>query len=440
MYVIVDIETTGSYSSQDGITEIGAVLTDGEKVMDEFHTLVNPGSEIPNFITTLTGIDNNMLDDAPFFEEIEEELFSFLDGNIFVAHNVQFDYNFIRNAFELQGRKYQSKRLCTVRLSRKLIPIAPGYSLSKITRFLGIENERPHRALGDARATTKLFFELIKRDQAGVIEGYLKSNSHETILPLNVNKDDFKSLPQKAGVYYFIDEKGKIIYIGKAKNLKKRVSSHFSGKPESRRRHHFHTEIFKIDHEVTGSELIASLREDELIRKYWPKYNRAQKNRVVQYGIYLYKDQSNCSRLGIQKTNANGNAIKKFYSMWESRNWLMEKVQEFNLEPEKCGLPVFLNENSTKRKHENGIKKLVLNIEKEEQSFLLIENGRDRHEKAIVWIEKDDYKGFGFVSREEQVTNKSQLETLIQNGNSSVTSRSIISGFIERSNPEIVFL
>ena len=126
--------------------------------------------------------------------------------------------------------------------------------------------------------------------------------------------------------------------------------------------------------------------------------------------------------------------------MWEARNWLMEKVKEFNLRPENCGLPEFLNEESTKRKHENGIKKLLKNIANEHQSFILVERGRDRHEKAIVWIENDDYKGFGFVNVKERIEHKDQLDTYIQNGNSSATSRSIVSGFLERGNPEIIVL
>ncbi|MEM7162955.1 MAG: exonuclease domain-containing protein [Bacteroidota bacterium] len=264
MFAIVDIETTGSFAKGDGITEIAAVLSDGKKILDEFQTLINPNQEIPAFITSLTGINNEMVVDAPYFEEISKELFDFLDGHIFVAHNVQFDYNFIRAAFEKEGIVYSSKRLCTVRLSRKIIADSKGYSLSKITNFLGITNASPHRAMGDARATAELFHELMSRDDVGLIESYLKSNSHETILPLQLDKKDFTSLPHLPGVYFFSDSKGKIIYIGKAKNLKKRVSSHFSGTPNNKRRHFFHTEIAKIQFELSGCELLLLwLRKDK---------------------------------------------------------------------------------------------------------------------------------------------------------------------------------
>ncbi|NND77770.1 MAG: GIY-YIG nuclease family protein [Flavobacteriales bacterium] len=437
MYVVVDIETTGAYSQRDGITEVGAILTDGEKILDEYHSLVNPGENIPRFITTLTGIDNEMLEDAPYFEEIVEDLFSFLDGYVFVAHNVHFDYNFIRNAFERHGKTYNSRRLCTVRLSRKLIAEAPGYSLSKITRFLGINNDSPHRALGDARATTELLWKLISNDESGVIDQHLKRNSHETILPLNVNKKDFTELPFKPGVYFFMDEKGKIIYIGKAKNLKKRVSSHFSGTPNSRRRHHFHTEICKIDHEVTGSELIAALREDELIRKHWPKYNKAQKNRVVKFGVFKYEDQNGVVRLGIQKNKVSSDPVKSFYSEWEAKNWLMEMVKEYGLNSVYCGLPEFLNQCSDKR-HNKTVNKFLNELKNEEISYAFIEEGRNRSEKCLVLVENDMYKGFGYVSSDDQILNKEEVREHIRFGNNSATSHSIVASFVAKNSPEII--
>ncbi len=440
MYAVVDIETTGSFSKNDGITEIGAIITDGSKILDEYQTLINPGHSIPDFIVSLTGITNEMLVDAPYFEEIQKDLFNFLEGQIFVAHNVQFDYNFIRNSFEKQGVEYNSKRLCTVRLARKLIPEAVGYSLGKITKFFGIENDSPHRAMGDARATVNLFHELVKRDENGVIDSYLKSNSHETILPLNVRKDDFVNLPHRPGVYFFLDEKGKIIYIGKAKNLKKRVSSHFSGSPDNRRRHHFHTEIYKIDFELAGSEMLAALREDQLIRKHWPKYNKAQKKRVTHFGIFEYKDQSNVTRLGIQKCSSNSRPIEKFHSEWQAKDHLTHLVKEYNLMPEKCGLPAFWNVKSNSKKHEIGIEKIKKEKHELESTFAFIEEGRDRNEKCIVVVENNALKGFGYISIDEQIVNREQIEDFIQFGSNSTTANGIVSLFLERNNPKLISL
>ena len=438
MYVIVDIETTGSFSKTDGITEIAAVKSDGKKILGEFHSLINPGKSIPGFIQSLTGIHPEMLQDAPFFEEIEDELFRFLDGNIFVAHNVQFDYNFIRSAFERQGRIYNSKRLCTVRLSRKLIPEASGHSLGKITNFLGIVNEAPHRAMGDAMATTHLFHDLIKRDQSEVIASYLKSNSHETILPLHLNKSDFVNLPYKAGVYLFKNSEGRIIYIGKAKNLKKRVSSHFTGSPQSRRRHHFHVEIKRIDFEVTGSEVTAALREDELIRKHWPKYNRAQKQRVIKYGIFAYKDQNEKTRLGIQKILPASKPIVSYYSNWQAKNRLMELVKTYNLMPELCGLPSIWNESSSEKEHEKGIDLMKKEIKNENNAFVLVEEGRGVGEKCVILIENNDFKGYGFLDESEALCNKEDLLLCIEFGSLSSTSNSIVASHIEKNRPEII--
>ena len=166
LFAVVDIESTGSVANQDKITEIAVVITDGEKEIDRFETLVNPQQPITPFVVKLTGITNEMVKDAPLFEEVAPGLFQLLKGKVFVAHNVNFDYKFIKQAFFECGISFDEKRLCTVRLSREIIPGMPSYNLGKLTRSLGIGLNRAHRAMPDTEATAELFELMFKRNLA----------------------------------------------------------------------------------------------------------------------------------------------------------------------------------------------------------------------------------------------------------------------------------
>ena len=194
MYAIVDIETTGGYAANHRITEVAVFLHDGMQITDTYHTLINPGRAIPYYITGLTGISTEMVLDAPTFEDIAEDLYNLLEGKIFVAHNAQFDYSFLKREFELAGVTWQAKKLCTVRLSRKIIPGLRSYNLGSLAESLGIEIENRHRASGDAHATVKIFDLLLRRDRDNHIAKALKRNSGETILPPNLAREEFDRL------------------------------------------------------------------------------------------------------------------------------------------------------------------------------------------------------------------------------------------------------
>src|SRR5688572_4470236 len=223
MYAIVDIETTGGYADNHRITEIAIFLHDGLNVTERYHTLINPGRNIPYYITGLTGITHDMVRKAPSFPEVAEEIFRRLNGKVFVAHNAHFDYSFLKKEFEQAGINWHAKKLCTVRLSRKIIPGLRSYSLGSLSESLGISITNRHRAGGDAAATVKIFDQLLQRDRDNYILKTLKKNSGETILPPNLPKEQFDKLPVGCGVYYFHDVRGNVIYVGKAINIKKRI-------------------------------------------------------------------------------------------------------------------------------------------------------------------------------------------------------------------------
>ncbi|MBL7863383.1 MAG: 3'-5' exonuclease, partial [Cyclobacteriaceae bacterium] len=203
MYAIVDIETTGGYADNHRMTEIAIIHHDGMQVTGRFQSLINPGRRVPLFITGLTGITNDMVMEAPTFAEIAGEIFQQLKEKIFVAHNAHFDYSFLKKELDEAGIQWSSKKLCTVKLSRKIIPGLDSYSLGRLAESLGISIQDRHRAGGDADATARIFDLLLKRDDKGVITKALKRNSGEATLPPNLSKKEFDSLPASPGVYYF---------------------------------------------------------------------------------------------------------------------------------------------------------------------------------------------------------------------------------------------
>jgi len=313
MYAIVDIETTGGYAAANGIIEISIQIFDGEKLIEQFETLINPNQSIPKYIRAFTGITDEMVQDAPQFEDVAEKVFTLLQGNIFVAHNVNFDYSFVKSHLEHYGYTLNAKKLCTVRLSRQIFPGLPSYSLGNLCSSLNIELINRHRAGGDAAATVTLFKKLLESDTKDIIQSSLHRNSKEQALPPNVPQRDFNALPKTPGVYYFHDQKGKVIYVGKAKNIRSRVNSHFSNNSDSKQKQNFIRNTYSISFQSTATELMAAILESTEIKRLWPIYNTSQKRLEDVYGIFMYEDQNGYMRLAIEKRRKNSNPIYTFH-------------------------------------------------------------------------------------------------------------------------------
>lgn len=410
-FAIVDIETTGSHFGPDCITEIGVVITDGVKEIDRYETLINPQARIPRFITHLTGITEEMVADAPLFEDIADDLYQLLADRIFVAHNVNFDYKIVKGHLERCGLSIPQKRLCTVRLSRKIIPGYPSYSLGKLSASLGFTHLNAHRAMGDAEVTAELFHLLFDKNN-GEIERALKANSKEATLPANLPKENYEKLPTEPGVYYFHDAKGKIIYIGKAKNLKKRVTSHFTGKNNIGKRG-FLESIFDVSFELTGNEVIAGLLEDAEIKHYWPEFNRAQKSQIQKFGVFHYEDQGGNWRLGINKINGHYKGIMQFPTLTKARNWLLDKIEDYGLSPAMCGMSHFDTQQVSIADHKRNLEKLLREFLAFEETIIWKGRGRDSGEEAFVLMENGVYKGYGFVNQSSSVTSVTELKSFI---------------------------
>ncbi len=429
MYAIVDIETTGNYTQKSKITEIAIYIYDGKNIIDSFHSLINPESNIPPYIASLTGISNQMVENAPKFYELAKDIYQMLEGNIFVAHNVNFDYNFIRQEYKSLGNDFHAKKLCTVRLARKILPGLSSYGLGNLAKQLNIKINSRHRAFGDAEATVKIFDILLKSDTAGYIEQALKKNSFEATLPPNLPKEQFENLPAQPGVYYFFDIKGKVIYIGKAKNIKKRVKGHFSAGSETIRKQNMFREIYGISFELCGNELISLLYETHEIQRLWPVYNQAQKRISWNYGIYLYEDRQGYKRFSISRTNKYGQPVSLFKSLNDARSFLKLKIEEFELCAKLAGLQkspgacfdyriqqcygACLGEEKPS-KYNKRVNKAIQSFTQDHLTGGIIGKGRNMNESSIVWIENGKYLGFGFYDDHSEILHSSQLKDFIK--------------------------
>ena len=442
MYAIVDIETTGGHASANGITEIAICIHDGKKVIHKYATLINPRVEIPTYITTLTGISNDMVKNEPYIEQVAGDIYELLKDKIFVAHNVNFDYSFVRYHLASCGYTLQNSKLCTLRLSRKIIPGYPSYSLGKLCHQLGIENNARHRAMGDAEATSILFSLLIEKDKEKQILKALKQNSKEQVLPPNLPKQDVQNLPNLPGIYYFHDQHGKVIYVGKAKSLYKRVCSHFSGNNPGPQRQEFLKNIYKVSFQLCGTELVAFVLEAIEIKRLWPKYNRALKKYEHAFGIYTFEDQRGLLRLAVDKHHKAMNAIYTCNTMAEARNLLIQLIDRFELCPKLCfiqtntepctgpnkencacgGLETVATYNS---KVNNAIEKLNEAL----PTYAIQDAGRTDNECSCLLIEKGKFYGLGFVSNYFNINSLENLKPHLMPYPGNDYIKGIISGY-----------
>ncbi len=432
MYAIVDIETTGGSPKTEKITEIAIYHFDGNKVTDEFITLVNPEKNIPYFITALTGISNEMVEDAPKFFEVAKEIVRFTEGRILVAHNASFDYKFIKSEFKSLGYEYKRENICTLRLSRKLLPGHRSYSLGNLCKDLDIAIKGRHRAAGDAFATVKLLDLLMNRSRDTGQEEMVKesiSNNYKNLHP-ELDKNNLDSLPERTGVYYLLNDQQQVIYIGKSNNIRKRVMSHLSNN-KSRRSIEMKENIAGINFELTGSELIALLVESSEIKKHTPRYNRAQKRKTMHYGLYSQKDDQGYYRLSIDRTANRINQVPEtcFQNKMEARSILTKLIERHWLCQKLCGIydtdggcfhyeirqcngacigkepPDIYNQR---------VMKALSAFYYKHKNLMIIDRGRQENERSVVQLENGKYIGFGFLNTEETYLQLEDIVTCIK--------------------------
>jgi DNA polymerase-3 subunit epsilon len=454
MYAVTDIETTGGSPQNEKITEIAIILHDGKSIIKEYSTLVNPEKHIPSFITALTGINDEMVADAPKFYEIAKDIVEITENHIFVAHNVNFDYRFIKNEFKSLGYNFAREQLCTLKLSRKLLPGFRSYSLGNICASLGIQVHNRHRASGDALATTRLLELLLEKSEAqgrpDIISSALAFNSKNLHPSLDISRID--SLPEETGVYYFHNDRNQVIYIGKSKNIRKRVLNHL-GNTSSRRSLEMAVNIAAIDYELTGSELIALLVESSEIKKHMPFYNRAQRRIILHYGLFSWKDSQGYLNLSVDRTSnrINDTPATCFSNLAEARaalsrlterNWLCQKLCGlyqtegacFHYGIRQCNGACIGKEPPGI--YNNRVTKALSTYYYESRNFLIIDRGRSSGERSVIQIENGKYMGFGFIDVEESYVHLDNILDRIKIYEDNKDIQQIIRSYLNRTDVE----
>lgn len=438
MYAVIDIETTGGNAARERITEIAVFVYDGAKIVREFQSLINPECNVPPFITRLTGISNEMLRDAPKFFEIARALVEVTEGCTFVAHNAAFDYSFVKQEFKNLGYNYKRPVLCTVKMSRKLLTGYKSYSLGNLCNSLGITITARHRAAGDALATVKLLEILLQNDPT------LNQIPTEGLHPL-LDKTIFSRLPSTAGIYYFHDEKGKLLYVGKSKNLHNRVLSHFQNSSTIRALE-MRFSTASISFTETGSELIALLLESDEIKKHNPLYNRAQRRSLYKYGLYSFTNQAGYKILQIDKIKLNQPALTVYGSFEEALASVHAIVEKYELCQKLCGL--YQNKGACFQ-HSIGkcngacigseaaatynlrVDLAVTSYRQAFKNMVIFDQGRAEDEYSVVWVENNIYKGFGWVPVEQQILQVEDYKDYIQQYEDNKNIQQIIRSYVK---------
>ncbi|MFV8327414.1 exonuclease domain-containing protein [Flavobacterium sp. ZS1P14] len=445
MYAILDIETTGGQFNEEGITEIAIYKFDGHEVVDQFISLVNPEIPIQPFVVKLTGINNAMLSSAPKFFEVAKRIIEMTSDCVIVAHNASFDYRILRTEFRRLGYDFEARTLCTVELAKKLIPEQQSYSLGKLVRALGIPMADRHRASGDAMATVKLFKMLLEKDlEKEIVKDFIKLEIEKGIAPKLV--DIVASLPAKTGTYYIHNEKGNLIYIGKSRNIKKRINQHFTGTSAKCKK--IQAEVFTVTYDETGSELIALLKESEEIKVNKPIYNRAQRKSFFQLALYAEKDEKGYLNLKLQKADGRKKEITSFTSLQEGKNALFRITSHYNLCQKLTGLYVSKTNcfqynikecdgacigAISPEEYNARVQRFIDKNSFENQTMVLIDRGRTINERSAVLIENGIYKGYAFYDLNYQINTIEILRNIIIPMQNNRDIRNIIQGHVRKS-------
>jgi DNA polymerase-3 subunit epsilon len=430
VYAIIDVETTGGVARFERITEIAVVLYDGQSIVDTFSTLINPERSIPWNITTITGITDEMVAQAPKFYEVAKRIVEMTEGAVFVAHNVSFDYSFVREEFARLGYPFTRQQLCTVRMSRKVFPGLPSYSLSNLKQHFGIEAERSHRALDDTMATVRIFEMILAAQGGSKVKSMLRYGIRDAKLPAAITLERLETVPETCGVYYLHDESGEVIYVGKSLNIRKRLFEHFADlTPKGEK---LRVGVADISYETTGSELVALLLESAEIKRLLPRVNRALRIRSYAGCIFTYTDQNGYRCLAVSKRSSRSakklELVADYPKVESARVHLQSMVRQHELCYRLSNLDV-----STHACFHYSIKKcrgacigeeapevynervaLALNElnRRLTGSFFILEPGRSNDEMAVVGVQEGRYLGFGYVDASGQYTAEDLLECL----------------------------
>jgi DNA polymerase-3 subunit epsilon len=396
-------------------------------------------------VVNLTGINNKMLRNAPKFHEVAKRILEITEDAIFVAHNTSFDYRVLKTEYSRLGYNFKRNTLCTLELSKKLILDMDSYSLGKLTKQLGIPLTQRHRASGDALATVKLFKLLLDKDlDKNIIIDNIK-NTNKSNLPKNLN-EILNELPSSTGIYYMHNKNSEIIYIGKSKNIKKRVNQHFTGKDS--KSHKLQINTISVSYDETGSELIALLKESNQVKLHKPIYNRKLRKSIYPFGIYKNTDVNNYINLSISKINSDNDPLTTFKNMNNAISFLNKLINKNDLCQKLCG--IYKSNNSCFRytinecsgacikledsgQYNNRLTKAIKYLNFKNKNFAIIDKGRNIEENSFVLVENGLFIGLGYFNLNFQINNIEVLKKILISMEHNKDSQQIIQSSLKKS-------
>ena len=414
-------------------------------MVDKFVSLINPERDIQPFVVNLTGIDNYMLRNAPKFYQVAKRIVEMTEDCIIVAHNAQFDNRILKTEFNRLGFEFKRETLCTVELAKRLIPGHESYSLGKLAKALGIPVNDRHRAEGDAIATLKLFKILLHKDlEKRIIQDSVRTEPKYQLEPNH--KTIIDDLPSITGVYYIHDESGKIIYIGKSKNIKHRINQHFTNtSPKSKK---IQLLANAVTYEATGSELVALLKESQEIKQNKPLFNHALRREIFTHALYSFKDENGYINLKIDKADGRKKPITTFSNLQSAKSFMHKWVEEHQLCQKLTGLyPTKSNcfnytiktcngaciKKETPEDYNQRVSQVIHKNSYNSQNMVVIDRGRDLDERSVIYIENGVFKGIGFFDLNYQITNLEVLESIITPMDNNRDTQHIIQSYIRRN-------
>jgi DNA polymerase-3 subunit epsilon len=422
MYAIVDVETTGGKYNEEGITEIAIYRFDGHTIVDQFSSLVNPLKDIQPFVQRLTGINSKMLVNAPKFHEVAKRIVEITEDAVIVAHNAEFDYRIIRTEFKRLGYDFERQSLCTVALSQKLIPDVPSYKLGKLVRSLGIPISDVHRAHGDALATVELFKLLLEKDsEKEIISTHIKILNQKKVANKYLKIID--ELPTETGVYYLYNKEGVIIYIGKSKNIKKRVLTHLTS--SNKKAEKIQKTIHSVSYELSGNECLALLKEQHEIKRNQPRLNHSLKFRHFAMGIRL-NTATPYHQLLIEQVKDEYTYLDVFKNKKEAEGRLRFWLEEFRL----CGQHTSFSISNRAHcfrydmnacngackgeekceAYNERVKAVADSLLYPYQNMLIIDKGKSKSEKSFIYIKEGVFQGYGYFQLNHQIKTIATIE------------------------------
>ena len=420
MYAILDIETTGGKYNEEGITEIAIYQHNGQKVTDQFISLVNPERLIQPFVEKLTGINSKMLRNAPRFFEVAKRIIEITENCLIVAHNTDFDYRILRTEFKRLGYNFEKNSLCTVSLSQELLPDMKSYKLGKLVRSLGIPISDRHRAQGDALATVKLFELLLEKDSGKeILKSQIKA-LHAHQVPSKY-LSIIEELPTATGVYYLHNAVGDVLYIGKSNNIQKRVRTHLTG--TDRKSKKIQKKLHKVNFETTGSELIALLKEQHEIKKNQPQINKDGRYRLYPMGIKI-DQETDYHQLILEQVRNDKEYLVVFKNSRVAKHLMIQWIEDHQLCHKHSSLQdsdgacfAYKNdqckgaclEQESPESYNERLSQLQDKNNYPHDHFLMIGIGRKDGEYSFIYIDNQCFKGYGFYELNHQIKNKEKI-------------------------------